>query len=107
MIPTEICLNRTRTRLSITWEDGATVAFPAAWLRERSRDAGSIRVAVNGWAVPAVPDLTISNVEPIGNYAVRLEFSDGHDRGIFPWAYLAELAASVPSRNEEKEPING
>jgi len=107
MIPTEIGLDRTRTRLSVTWENGATVAFPASWLRERARDAGSIRVAVNGWTVPAWRDLTISNVEPIGNYAVRLEFSDGHDRGIFPWAYLAELAASAPCRNEEMERSNG
>jgi DUF971 family protein len=38
--------------------------------------------------------LTITKVEPIGNYAVRLAFSDGHDRGIFPWAYLNEIAAA-------------
>lgn len=52
-----------------------------------------MRFAVNGWAVPAATDLTITNIEPIGN-ALRLAFSDGHDRGIFPWAYLTEIAAS-------------
>ena len=51
----------------------------------------SVRHAVDGWAVPAPPDLTITAVEPIGNYAVRLAFSDGHDRGIYPWAYLIEI----------------
>jgi len=47
--------------------------------------------------VPAADDLTIVAVEPIGNYAVRLAFSDGHDRGIFPWAYLTEIAAAGAS----------
>ncbi len=83
--------------LSVTWENGATDAFPAALLRERARDADSVRFAVNGWAVPAAADLTITAVEPIGNYAVRLAFSDGHDRGIFPWAYLTEIAAAGSS----------
>jgi len=91
MYPTEIHLNRDRTRLSVTWESGATTAYPATLLRERARDANSVRFAVDGWAVPAPPDLTIIKVEPIGNYALRLAFSDGHDRGIYPWAYLIEL----------------
>jgi DUF971 family protein len=95
MTPSEIRLSRDRTRLSITWADGKTIDYPATFLRERTRDANSVRFAVDGWAVPAASGLTISKVEPIGNYAVRLGFSDGHDRGIFPWAYLTEIAAST------------
>lgn len=95
--PTEIRLERGRSRLSVTWDDGTTDAFPAPLLRERARDANSVRFAVNGWAVPAASDLTITAVEPIGNYAIRLAFSDGHDRGIFPWAYLTEIAAAGSS----------
>lgn len=94
-VPAEIRLERGRSRLAVTWEDGSTDAFPAPLLREKARDANSVRVAVNGWAVPAAQDLTITAVEPIGNYAVRLAFSDGHDRGIFPWAYLTEIAAGA------------
>jgi DUF971 family protein len=95
MVPTEIRLESGRSRLSVTWEDGSTDAFPAPLLREKARDASSVRVTVNGWAVPARADLTITAVEPIGNYAVRLAFSDGHDRGIFPWTYLTEIAADA------------
>ena len=95
MVPTEIRLESGRSCLSVTWEDGSTHAFPAPLLREKARDANSVRFAVNGWAVPAASDLTIVTVEPIGNYAVRLAFSDGHDRGIFPWAYLTEIAAGA------------
>ena len=95
MNPSEIRLNRDRTRLSVTWDTGKTIDYPASFLRERARDANSVRFAVDSWAVPAASGLTITRVEPIGNYAVRIEFSDGHDRGIFPWAYLTEIAASV------------
>ena len=94
MHPTEIRLNRNRTQLSVTWDNGATVAIPAALLRERARDANSVRLEVDGWAVPAAAGLTITKVEPIGNYALRLSFSDGHDRGIFPWSYLNDIAGA-------------
>jgi DUF971 family protein len=96
-VPLELAggLDRTRKQLSILWEDGSRAALPAVLLRERARDANSIRLEADGWAVPAAQNLTIAGVEPIGNYAVRLAFSDGHDRGIFPWSYLAELAASA------------
>ena len=99
--PTEIRLSRNRTRLSVTWENGATVDYPAALLRERARDATSVRFDADGWSVPAAPDLTINKVEPIGNYAIRLAFSDGHDRGIFPWSYLANIAAAGSSATIE------
>jgi DUF971 family protein len=92
MTPTEIRLDASHTQLSVTWENGATSTYAATLLRERARDAGSVRMALNHWAVPAAGGLTITAVDPIGNYAIRLTFSDGHDRGIFPWPYLAELA---------------
>lgn len=93
MSPSEIRLERGRTHLSVTWDDGSRTIFEASLLREKARDAASVRSEVNGWTVPAAPDISISAVEPIGNYAVRLVFSDGHERGIFPWAYLSEIAA--------------
>jgi DUF971 family protein len=96
MNPTEIRLDASRTQLSVTWDNGTTSTYAAARLRERARDAGSVRTALNDWAVPPAPGLTITAVDPIGTYAVRLAFSDGHDRGIFPWPYLAEIAELRP-----------
>ncbi len=92
MTPTTICLDSSRTQLSVTWENGVTSSYSAALLRERARDAGSVRMAINDWAAPVAPNLQITAIDAIGNYAVRLAFSDGHDRGIFPWPYLAEIA---------------
>jgi DUF971 family protein len=92
MTPSEIRLDNNRTRLSIVWDNGTVCTYAAALLRDRARDAGSLRMAINAWAVPATPDLRITDVQPVGNYAVRLAFSDGHDRGIFPWSFLADIA---------------
>jgi DUF971 family protein len=90
--PTEIRLNRERTELTVRWDDGAVTTYPAALLRNNARDAASVRREVDGWAVPAARGLTITQVEAVGAYAVRLTFSDGHDRGIYPWSYLTEIA---------------
>ena len=43
-------------------------------------------------------DVNITQVEPIGNYAVRIRFTDGHDTGIFTWTYLHELSAEYTER---------
>jgi DUF971 family protein len=92
MHPTELNLNRDRTQLAVTWDNGSSEVFPAAVLRHYARDAASVRRTVDGLTRPATSGITIIAVEPVGNYAVRLVFSDGHDRGIFPWSYLAEIA---------------
>lgn len=91
MHPTEIRVYRNRAALSVTWENGVTVLYPATLLRERARDATSVRSFVDGRSAPPPADLTITAVEAVGNYAIRVAFSDGHDRGIFPWAYLKEI----------------
>ncbi len=43
-------------------------------------------------------DVTISSIEPVGHYGVKLVFSDGHDSGIYSWDYLHELATQYESR---------
>ncbi len=46
-------------------------------------------------------NVTIENIEPIGQYAIKLTFSDGHDTGIYTWDYLYELAATYDVLWEE------
>ena len=100
MHPSEIKLNRERTHIAVTWETGSIAILPAATLRRHARDASSVRRMVSGGSDPAAADITITSVEPIGNYAIRLAFSDGHDRGIFPWDYLAEIAGEQSSSGD-------
>ena len=46
-------------------------------------------------------NVAIENIEPIGQYAIKLKFSDGHDTGIYTWDYLYELAATYDALWEE------
>lgn len=91
--PEEIRLNRDKNRLTVTFPD-ATYTLTAEMLRVTSPSAEvqghspSERVTVGG-----KHDVTITRIEPVGNYAVRLAFSDGHDTGIYSWSYLRRLGA--------------
>lgn len=85
-------LSHDRTVLALNWPDGTTSRIGADVLRRASRAASEIRRQTNGVELVVDPGLRVAAVEPIGNYALRLFFSDGHDRGIYPWAYLRELA---------------
>jgi DUF971 family protein len=78
--------------LAITWSDGSVSSLGAVALRRASRAASEIRRQADGVELSVEPDLCVEAVEPIGNYALRLFFSDGHDRGIYPFPYLRELA---------------
>jgi DUF971 family protein len=79
--------------LELVWEDGSKASLPAAFLRANCRSAPAQRLRLEGREEPPHPDLTITSVVPVGHYAINLAFSDGHARGIYPWAYLRELAA--------------
>ena len=91
MTPLELRVTAERRILSVKWQDGATSHIPAAHLRSHSRAAQQVRAAVDG-RTKAAGDVTLTGAEAIGSYAVRLIFSDGHDRGIYPWTYLREIA---------------
>ncbi|UYW24627.1 DUF971 domain-containing protein [Methylorubrum extorquens] len=89
--PREIRLTEERRRLDVIWEDGTASRLTAATLRAHSRSAETVRAAIDGLP-PALPhDIAITDVVPVGAYAVNLILSDGHDRGIFPWSYLRAL----------------
>ena len=90
-VPIEIRLDRAARVLRVTF-DGAAFALPAEYLRVESPSAEvqghgpGQRMYVRGKQAVA-----IVAVEPVGHYAVRLVFDDGHDSGIFSWDYLHEL----------------
>lgn len=90
--PTEIRLSPDKRTLTVTFEDGARYALQAEYLRVTSPSA-----EVQGHSkaqkqtVPGKIDVAIGSITPVGNYAVRLNFDDGHDTGLFTWTYLTEL----------------
>ena len=93
MQPTEIKLHKRSAILELAWADGAHSELPAEFLRVYSPSA-EVRGHGQGQEVlqTGKRHVGIRRVEPVGNYAVRLHFDDGHDTGIYSWEYLFELA---------------
>jgi DUF971 family protein len=97
--PTEIRYRKTERTLFVTFDDGRTYVLPAEYLRVESPSA-----EVQGHGpdskiiVPGKMFVGIKHIEPVGNYAVRLDFDDGHDTGIFSWEYLYTLGREQGDR---------
>jgi DUF971 family protein len=97
--PTELRLRRAERRLEVDFDDGSRFAFPAEFLRVESPSA-----EVQGHApkdrrtVPGCRNVGIIALEPVGHYAVRIRFDDGHDTGIYSWDYLHALGREQGSR---------
>ena len=107
--PTEIRLLKDRQSLRVAFDNGRVFDLPAEHLRVLSPSA-----EVQGHSpeqkqtVAGKADVEINAVEPVGNYAVRLVFSDGHNTGLYTWRYLFKLGDEQQAlweayRNELKE----
>ncbi len=90
--PTEIKLRRQSRLLEVLFEDGARFELPFELLRVYSPSA-EVKGHGPGQEVLVVgkENVGIRGIEPVGQYAVRLIFDDGHDSGLFSWKYLHEL----------------
>jgi len=83
------------TRIAIEWQDGGETVYTAAELRRICPCAHCIHELTGALLLdPAsVPDdLTHQDVRMVGNYAIALRFSDGHETGIFPFPFLRQNA---------------
>ena len=90
--PTEIRALRAERRLEVDFDDGARFSLPAELLRVESPSA-----EVQGHSprqkqiVAGKRSVGFVAVEPVGHYAVRIVFDDGHNTGIYSWRYLREV----------------
>lgn len=96
--PTEISLHQASRRLEITFDDGIRGLLPCEFLRVFSPSA-EVRGHGAGQEVlqTGKEEVNIDRIEPVGNYAIRLIFSDGHDTGLYSWDYLYELVMTQTS----------
>ena len=97
--PAEIKVRRKSRILWLHFRDGETFELPFEYLRVYSPSAevrghgpgeGKLELAKEG--------VQIREVVPVGNYAVCLKFDDGHESGIYSWAYLYELGAKYDEK---------
>jgi len=90
--PTEIKLRQRSRTLEIAFDDGARFEIPCELLRVYSPSA-EVRGHGPGQEVLQVgkENVNIVSIEPVGNYAVKLVFDDGHDTGLYSWDLLYRL----------------
>lgn len=113
--PTDLCLHQRSRVLEVSFDDGCCFQLPCEYLRVYSPSA---EVQGHGPDEKVLQTgkrgVNITQVRPVGNYAVALHFDDGHDTGLYSWdtlyqlgrdqdrlwqAYLDELAAAGQSRD--------
>jgi DUF971 family protein len=94
-MPERILLHRASRRLELRWADGHGISLGHARLRSACKCAWceGPRRRHPDHTTACDPDVQLTTVTPIGEVGLQLHFSDGHDRGIYPWAYLQSLAA--------------
>jgi DUF971 family protein len=90
--PTELRVDRERTTLTVAYDNDERFSLPAEYLRVESPSAEvQGHAAAQKTIVAGKRRVKIDKLEPVGNYAVRIRFDDGHDTGLYSWAYLHEL----------------
>ena len=96
--PTELRVDRAEKRLTVTFDNGERFVLPAELLRVESPSA---EVQGHGPSQKTIlagrRHVGIMELEPVGNYAVRIRFDDLHDTGMYSWRYLYHLG-----KNQEK-----
>ncbi len=98
--------------LTVEWPDGRISFYPVAYLRKMSpsADARMLREQMAKNPLTVLPasatsgdkPLTAVGAELVGNYAMKIIFSDGHDTGIYSWDYLRQID---PTQNPPRDPL--
>jgi DUF971 family protein len=97
--PSELRFQKDRAELFIRFDDGHEASIPYELLRVESPSA---ETKGHGSETPPPPakkrHVGVTGAEPVGRYALRIRFDDGHDTGLYTWSYLRELGDEKISR---------
>lgn len=90
--PVEIKLRKSSRLIAVQFDDGKSFELPFEYLRVFSPSA-EVQGHGPGQGVLQTDkeNVQVTKIEPIGHYAVRLVFDDGHDTGLYSWKYLYDL----------------
>ncbi len=98
--PRHLSIEKTRG-LTVEWADGSKSFYPVPYLRRMSpsAEARQLREELENNPLAVLPSaesthagpLLAEDAEFVGNYAIRIRFSDGHDTGIYTWSYLKTI----------------
>ncbi len=94
--------------LTVEWADGTTSYYtipylrkysPSADARQTRREQASNPLTVLPASAARTGEIVALDAELVGNYALRIRFSDGHDTGIYSWSYLRSIDPECPDPN--------
>lgn len=90
--PQQVLLHQRSGALALAWADVGEHVLSGERLRAHCKCASCEQGRRHG--APPQPDaaMRLERISPVGEFGLQLHFSDGHERGLFPWAYLRELA---------------
>lgn len=94
MTPKTIKIGPSKMDLQINYENGTTLVMPSGFLRLLSPSAEN-KNNQNSKDFKKFNGTSINKIEAVGNYAIRIHFSDGHNTGIFSWEYLFSLGEKL------------
>ena len=111
--PRHITIDRTVQTLQIVWLDGLETPLPLGWLRancpcatcREDRRAAEADTDLLKLSSGPLPSTDIAGAELVGNYAVRLAWTDGHDSGIYAFSALREIAEARRDAPDELPPL--
>jgi DUF971 family protein len=99
LAPTNIRAHQSRQELELAWGEAETCRLPYHYLRGECPCA-SCRDEWTGERILRAdtirPDLALEGMEPVGNYAVRFAWNDGHSSGLYTWETLRRLCHELP-----------
>ncbi|MDJ0907541.1 MAG: DUF971 domain-containing protein [Woeseiaceae bacterium] len=94
--PTDIKLRTESKVLEITFDDGSTFSYTFEYLRVHSPSAEVVGHGPGQETLQTGKEhVGITGIDPVGHYAIRLVFDDGHDTGLYSWTYLHELGRNM------------
>ncbi|CAG7857899.1 hypothetical protein MCAMS1_02888 [biofilm metagenome] len=97
-IPTEIKLHQVSAILEISFDNGRTFNLPCEYLRVYTPSAEALGHGPGQEILQVGKEaVTIRELMPVGNYAIKPVFSDGHDTGIYSWDLLYKLGSEFPA----------
>ena len=99
--PREVRLGKAQKKLEILWSDGELSSFSCLALRKSCACASCIRDRQVGTLTLIDAEVAIDRLEVPGVSGLQFHFSDGHYRGLYPWAYLRELAGLTTCPGEQ------
>ena len=98
--PTHIAVSDDLSFLEVTTATDDVKRVSAERLRMACKCAHCVRARIDGTLPDRFEGIAITEVAPVGSYAINLTFSDGHARGIYPWAFLLGLVEGEPDAKQ-------